>query len=430
MKKKRYLWLFLTNMIIASVFLPAGIVQAQVYEFSSSYLEIDVPENTIVLTKDTPNTDEHWETAGILDPQEEKDNFETMGVQAIFYDLDTKSTAKLMKKDSSQSKNIHNLSLLSPDKLASFYESMTKTDDDTSLSIESYPHEETLFFRYELIAATGNTELIYGTILNGSMIWFDAYSESNIVSINETYMQSLVDETHITKLLDPSEVQSDQWDSLLAILGFLLFLTAILAIIVPVRKRKENRQKELRSQKAEKLTAFFKGEREKEALNIEDSLLFTNETIYSEPVIKQFTYYNLILKRTKLWIFTVIICLLLIFELYRSDDGSLKAGIGLLIIFVLVFLQNIQVEKLVKRTMNVYGNKDATMNFQFYEEYFTLKEGHSIIKYPYLQLTDVCEHKEYFYLYLSPHQAFYLRKENFNDLEAFKTFLFDKIRQA
>lgn len=430
MKKKRYLLMLLTNMIIASVFLPVGNVQAQVYDFSSSYLEIDTPENTIVLTKDTPNTHEHWETAGILEPEEEKDNFETMGVQAIFYDLDTKSTVKLMKKDSSQSKNIHNLSLLSPDKLASFYESMTKTDDDTSLSIESYPHGETLFFRYELIAATGDTELIYGTILNGSMIWFDAYSKSGIESINETYMQSLVDETHITKLLDPSEVQSDQWDSLLVILGFLLFLMAILAIIMPIRKRKENRQKELRSQKAEKLTAFFKGEREKEALNIIDSLLFTNETIYSESVIKQFTYYNLIFKRTKLWIITVIACVLLIFELYLSDNGTLKAGISLLIIFVLVFIQNIQVEKLVKRTMNLYGNKEVTMNFQFYEDYFTLKENHSIIKYPYLQLSEVREYKEYYYLYLSPQQAFYLRKENFDDLEAFKTFLFEKLRQA
>lgn len=420
--------MLLTNMVIASVFLPVGNVQAQVYEFSSTYLEIDTPENTIVLTKDTPNTHEHWEMAGILDPEEEKENFDTMGVQAIFYDLDTKSSVKLMKKDSTQTKNIHNLSLLSPDKLASFYESMTKTEDDTSLSIESYPHGETLFFRYELIAATGATELIYGTILNGSMVWFDVYSESGIESINEEYMQSLVDQTLITKLLDPSEVQSDQRDSLLTILGFLLFLTAILVIIMPIRKRKENRRKELRSQKAEKLTSFFKGEQEKEKQNLEDSLLFTNETIYSEPVIKQFTYYNLIFKRTKLWIITVIACLLLIFELYLSDNGALKAGIGLVIIFVLVFLQNIQVEKLVKRTMNVYGNKDVTMNFQFYGDYFTLKESHSAIKYPYLQLSEVREYKEYFYLYLSPQQAFYLKKDNFHDLEAFRTFLFDKLR--
>ena len=47
-------------------------------------MEVKIPEETIILTKDTPTTDNTWDLIGIKDPAAEIKSMEEMGVQSIF----------------------------------------------------------------------------------------------------------------------------------------------------------------------------------------------------------------------------------------------------------------------------------------------------------------------------------------------------------
>lgn len=427
MKKKKYLCLLFTFIAVIVFCLPASSVPAKTYDFSSLYLQVDVPDDTIVLTKETQIDDALWKAAGITDVASEKENFDTMGAQAIFYDPATSTTVRLLQKTSSKSKSIFHLAELSEQELADFYDTMTSTDDSATASIKSYEQGETLFFRYEINTTAGLTEIIYATILNGTMISFDTYTESSKDVINEEYLQSLVKNTHITQMLNKEEVRKSEMTSTIIMIVFLVLAAIVIGLLVHRAKKKNKKLAVLRNQKAEKMSVFFREQREKEKQHIKDPRLFANDTVYTEAVIKQFAIYNLFMKQIKMWLISGVVFILLLAVLSQSSNGTIKLAIGIILVIVFIYVQTVQIEKFVKRTMKLYGKKEAEINFQFYEDYFTVKENNSTTKYPYLQLTDIRESKDFIYLYRSTEHAFYIKKDNFEDFNAFKAFITKKM---
>ncbi len=99
--------------LFSMVILPNVRVQAKVQEFSDMYMELTMPDDTIVLSPDSPDMDEQWATAGITNVKSEKETMKKMGVKALLYDPETKAQVRLLQKQSNQSSEIFNLSLLS-----------------------------------------------------------------------------------------------------------------------------------------------------------------------------------------------------------------------------------------------------------------------------------------------------------------------------
>ena len=86
-KKKKAIFLLL--FLLVSIFIPSTVTYAKVQRFEDLYLEITVPEDTIVVDADTSNWDELWQKIGIMNPKEEKKTLNQMGVRAILFDPDT-----------------------------------------------------------------------------------------------------------------------------------------------------------------------------------------------------------------------------------------------------------------------------------------------------------------------------------------------------
>ncbi len=410
-------------LLIAIVFtlavIPSSQVQAKVQDFSDINIELTLPDDTIVLTKNTPATDKGWVSAGIADIKSEKDNMSKMGVKAVFYDPKTKSLIRFLQKQSSQTSKIFNLSLLSEKEKTDFFNSLLATkDENTKTAIEEYPQKEAVFFRYSLEVNKDNsnmTELVYGTIVNGYTFSFDIYQSTKSAPIDETFMKMLVDGTHFTKFLDKAEVEREVKNSIIRALVEFVVLIVLIIIWIVYRKRKNKKQKQLKDVKGAALSKFYAAKKEREEQNIKEQTLFTNRTKYTEQIIKDFCYYNRFLKRIVTWVIMAVLSLVVLVLLSQSKAGFLGCIVAIILIFIFVYYQGVSVEKLVERTVKSYDkSKGMEAVYTFYEDYFTVSGIQYISAFPYLQITEMKQYKDLIYIYLGPDKAFYLNKDGFD----------------
>ncbi len=431
MNKNRFRYLFLLFTVLL-VLIPAPQTFAKVQSFSTLFMEVTLPEDTIVLTADTPNYDDAWREAKIADPSAEKKNMKDMGVQGILYDPSTGSTVRVLSKRSSDSEEIFHLSLLNEEELDSYFDAVFNSgDENTSYTIEKYEHKEIPFYRLDLKLSREGihySEIVYGTIANGYSISFDMFETNVTDPLDETFIKELVNSTHFTELQDKSEVERQEKIAIAYLSTVIGIFVILIVVSIVLRKRSVKKQNRLKKQKSEALSRFFIAERQKEEQNIKDTPLFGNRTKYSEEVIKNFYLYDHVFKKLKLWIITSIILLLLLISFYRS--GSIYVciiAIGVVAVFVYQYYA--QAEKAINREVKAYkSHKSSEAIFTFYENYYTLSGIQSSSKYPYLQVTEIKEYKDFIYIYLGTDRAHYLHKDGFDHgLEEFKSFMKERM---
>ncbi len=417
--KNKVLSSLLIALVLTLAVIPSTHVQAKVQSFSDIYLELSLPDDTVVLTKDSPDSDKGWQTAGIVNVKSEKESMTKMGVRAILYDPETKSLVRLLQKQSSQTSKIFNLSLLSEKEKTDFLNSLTDSkEENTKTSIEEYPQKEADFFRYNIEITKDNstmTELIYGTIVNGYTFSFDIYQSSKSAPIDETFVKTLVDGTHFTKFLDKAEVEKEAKNAAIrALLEFAALIIIFVAWFV-LRKKRNKKQKFQKDVKASALSRFYEAKKAREEQNIRDEVKFINRTKYTDQVIKDFCYYDRFIRRFITWFILAVLFLAVLVMLYQSKAGFLGCIIAIILMFIFVFYQGVSIEKVIERTIKSFDkSKGMDAVFTFYEDYFTLSGIQYISSFPYLQITDIKQYKDYIYIYLGSEKAFYLKKDCFD----------------
>lgn len=431
MKKIQFRQLLILIAFLMIIY-PASQVQGKVHSFSSMRMEITVPEDTIIITKELPNTDELWAKAGITDPSAEKKTFDEIGVQAILYDPDSNTTVRLLQKQSAESKKVFHLSLLSKEELDDFLDSLINTSDENAkISISEYSHEETGFFRLyiETLAEEEKiAEIIYGTVVNGYSITFDLFEHNSLEELNENYIKELVAGTHFTEFLDKAEVEKQEQLFMLVSLLFFVMIVVILVLWIRMQKKKVRKQQATNKMKTDGLSLFYKEMEHRDTNNIRDSILFSNRTRYTEEVIKNFYHYDRFFKRIKFWATSTILYLLILILLILNSESLVMSLIIIATPIIWVIMQEFQIEKLVRNmTKNYSKGKSKEAIFMFYEDYYTMSGIQNISRYPYLLVTDVREHKDFFYLYMGENHAIYLKKDGFEqDIEEFRKFILRK----
>jgi hypothetical protein len=420
--------------LLVSLLIPSTGVQAKVQNFESLYMEVATPEDTIIVAADTPNENELWSKIGVMSPKEEKKVLNQMGVRAILFDPHTRSSIKLIQKSSEKSSEIFNLSLISEEERQEFLESIFPSpDDSTTLHVAPYSQPEQPFFRIEFEMKKENIharEIIYGTVVNGSMIYYDLYKENAAAPLEESYIKALVEGTHFTNFLDKAEVERQGRQSAILLAAGTGAIAVIVIVWVILSSRRNKRKFAVRKERTAALSRFYQDQRLKEEQAIKTPVLYTNRTVYSEEVIKHFCLYNTVFHHIKIWITTAAAYLLLLILSYQSNQAWIGYILSTIAVFFLVLTQSVQIEKNAKKIMKAYEHhksKEATV--QFYEDYYILSGIQSSGKNPYLQITEYKEYKNYIYLYLGSDRALYLNKEGFDkDLEEFRKFILDKIK--
>ena len=411
---------------------PASLSLAKTHTISSSNMEITVPDDTIILTEATSSLDELWAAAGITNPKTEKETFSKLGVQAIFYDPTTRTTVRLLQKQTTQSKKIYHLTLLTNEELQDYYDSFLDSENtDTSISIETYTQDEIPFFRLSIDTTMEGTpikELVYGTIVNGYAISFDTYKENAAHSLDETFIKKLVAGAKFTKILDKAEEQKKEAEShIQLIIGLIVFCIIILLLITLgiIRKRKINA---IKREKAEQLEVFFREQKYREKENKKDPVIFSNQTQYTKEMVKHFIYFDKIINKWKMWFIAGLLYFLLFFRLYQTSS-FFQIIVALVFLFIFIFVKKMQLEDLIEKKFKSYQLYTSLhVAVHFYDNYFTITGLQSLRQHPYLQLTKVKANQEFIYLYLGSDNIVILKKDGFEqDHTHFLEFIRPKI---
>ncbi len=433
MKKNRLTYLFLLFTMIFA-FYPASQAQAEVHSFSAQSMEITLKDNTLLLTSETLSSDPLWKEAGIVDPSNEIKIMKQMGVQALLYDPDTATTVRILSKQTNDSRKIFHLSLLSEEELNAFLNSLfTAPDENTTYTIEQYPQNELPFYRLTLqVSKDGSdySEVIYGTIANGYSITYDCFVENSTEPINESFLKELVAGTHFTVFKDKAETEREQRAATTFLIVAAAILIGAILVWIFIRRSLNKKQKLIKKQRSEKLAHFFTIQREREEHGLKDTPAFVNRTAYTEETIMTFYTYDRLWKHLKLWIVTAIVFSVLLFSFYTANSiWFCIIAIAVLVIFI--FYQYFQTEKVINSEIKAYkSHKNHQAVFTFYDDYYTLSGIQSSSKYPYLQITEVKEYKDYIYLYLGSERAHYLKKDGFEpDTVNFSDYIKDRTKQ-
>ncbi len=431
-KKKKAIFLLL--FLLVSIFIPSTVTYAKVQRFEDLYLEITVPEDTIVVDADTSNWDELWQKIGIMNPKEEKKTLNQMGVRAILFDPDTRASVKLISKSSSKSSEVFNFSLLSEEERNAFLDTIFPAPEEgTTLHAETFSQPELPFFRAELESQHENLlarEVIYGTVVNGYLLTYDIFKENSAKPLDESYIKALVDGTHFTEFLDKAEVERQNKRAAINLAIGTAVVIAIIVIWIVLSSRRNKRRAAVRKEKSAVVAKFYQDQRLKDELNEKDSVLYTNRTVYSEELIKNYCFYDAVFHHMKIWITTAIVYALLLILLYHSSQALLGCLLLTVMLFFLILYQGIQIDKNTKKIMKLYEHrKSMEAIIQFYDNYYTLSGIQSASKTPYVQITEYKEYKNYIYLYLGSDRALYLDKAGFDtDAAEFKKFVLEKIK--
>ena len=379
-------------------------------------LEITLPDQVIFLPSDTPSNDPLWGQVGISDVSSEKEALSDMGGKGIFYDQETETLVRLLSKTSNESQDMFNLNQRSQEERQIFYATlMDTTDDSTTITVEEYPQSEIPFFRMSIHTEHNGIfkEIIYGTIVNGTMIYFDVFTEGNN-EIDESFLQTLVAGTHITQQYTVEEYNDLRKQSMINLALLLLsILAVILALVLILRKRKKVKTLKQQMQK-DALYQYYASKKEREALGIKQTQLFENQTTYSEDIIRQFCNYNFFQKKIITWAITGVSCVIAIVSLYNQSGLNYLLLILIALIIAVIVAQFLRIDKLCNNLWKPYASsKSKVAIFKFYEDHFTMTGIQSYMEYPYVQLTSVRVHNGFIYLYLDSERAFYLSKDGF-----------------
>lgn len=431
MIKSKKPWCSICFLLLMLLILPPWNVYASsVVNFSDLYMDVTINENIIVLTKDTPSDDERWLQIGIFNPDNEKETMDDLGVQAIFYDIQKKSTIRLLAKTSNQSNSVFHLGELEENELNEFYNGfVSDIDENTYSTMEEYSREQVPFFRYYIEMLQDDQkirEVIYGTIVNGSTISYDIYTEDSTEIIDESFLKELVASTTFTEFLNKQDIIKEQKDGIRQTVITMAVVVVIAFLWFFLQKKKTKKRELILKQKNEQLTAFYMKEKQNEQDGNKVAPLYTNRTSYTLNLIKTYCTYNELIKnKTQLIILAIILVSILLILNLTTIYYIAIIFIG----FLFFYLQNIRFEKLIKNLYRPY-EKNGDAIFHFYEDYFTLSGIQSISKYPYSQIEDIKLYQNYIYIYVALDRALYLTMDGFEEnKDDFMQFINEKTQK-
>ena len=375
--------------------------------YTVQYLEITVPNSYIKLTSSMRDADPNWEVAHIENPSQTKDQYKTLNLVAAYYDKDSGVTVNFISKASSAF-NVFDISDYDDEKMIEFAKTIVPQDEAVKAEVSAYKHPQMNMFRI-LCTFEGDNEdeeLIYGTIVNGTLIQFSQDTKHiGCTTIRDDILQEFVSNVKLTRKLTYEEYQENQKKSLLVIGGFFGAGILLMVAFYVVNKIRQKQKKKRVQAISEKLFQFRKS---KQAGEVDSTnLLFEVETEYDKNLLQTYCTYNAWFRNIKRDVVLAIIYVALVgYAVYLGSKVVLILGVAAA--FLILYLRYSGCEKycdnLIKR-YELKKKKSITATYRFYNEYFTMSGIDSISEYIYSQIYRVSNYQGYMLLYISEENA-------------------------
>lgn len=388
---------------------------------------LEVPEGMLRLGPELSEDDPAWALAGVGDAASKLKDYSDMGVLANFISEDGKTNISVMRRQSDYSQRIHDLTLLTPEELEKVLGDLAESNsEDLTVTKSWFEAGGRPFYRIQLDMAgeTPMHELLYGTIVNGYALNIDIYGgEEEISPQQEQLMEELVGSVHFTRVTEKPQADPASLTSSLIILALLLLAVAVPLIYLPVKSRREKKQK---ARLAEQLSAYH---RDHGADETQGEPQFQNDTDCTKEAIHYFSIYQAYFKNLGELAFGAAMCLVMLITAFWTDTEwwlkLLTAGVTVYYAYKIIAMPS-AVEKIQRK---VYGRgQSQTAHYTFYPQVFRVSGIQSASVIPYFQITAVRRRGQYVYLYYGPDNAYMVDQYGFTqgEFEEFVRFIEEK----
>ncbi len=392
-------------------------------------MTVEVPEGVYVFTAETDALSGDWLLAGYEDSVEKLKTFEeddSGNVLAMELVAEDKSfTIAISRKYSDQTREYFNLNDVSDEKYQELIDSNTFVDEEYGVTAkaQAYDHDQIPFFRVDLEGKANDTpiwETCYGTIVNGFSISVDMYSNQELTEEQQQILKDMVDSIHITKFYDKPTQQQMMMQMVGMLLPMIAVIVLIIIFIIVTRvhvKRSERRKSEI----GDKLVAYRKEQAAKAAQPdyVPPKDLLENDTFCSDVAVKRFCQFHSFRKNLfRNSVFLLLGVASVVMAIVYDDNWFMRLLLAALGVYMIVqpFLA---MDKMTKTEIGVYKKaRTRDAHYTFREEDFRISGIQSPMLYPYFQILDAYEDKDFFYLYYTDDRAYLVDKNGFTQGEA------------
>lgn len=391
---------------------------------------VALPEEIVyTFSLSVPADDPAWVTAGIGDPAAILEEYQEMGVLADFYTEGRKENVRMLSNENSSAQNMYDLKELTEEQRQSFLDGIQTQNDDVTLEKEFVDINGQPFYRIQFDGATtvGEIhELQYGTIFNGHTLTFLVDSETPLTAEQSALVEKFAGTVEITKLLPKPEPDPVNLGLMLTILGVMAVVVLAPVIYLPLRKRRDKKQK---AQMAELLSRYRKTHTDE---NSYGALKFVNETDCTREAVRDFSRYHAYGKNLVSLLLGAALCAMVLLSVFLFDTTWWLKAVGFGITVYYLYRAVSMPRTIEKVQQKVFGRgTSSTARYMFFEDGFRVTGIQSASVFPYFQITSVKRHGHYLYLYYGYDNAYLVDEYGFSmgSFEEFTAFISEKTKK-
>lgn len=430
-RMKKFFALVLSVMMIAGVS-TSVFAAGSVYELEGDSLQFTVPEGAYVFTPDTLSNDKQWAEAGIEDPVEYINLYGELGVAAHISLNNNADNIYLSKKTSDTTEYYHSLADASEADMKAFIDQFNSTSESgtTESTGELYEGGKFPFVRVHIKSEQiGESKVIYElhyiTVVNGSSYSFNTHSESEITAGLEDSIKEIVNSVDFSSITPKAETTLNSQSVIMVCVIFLIL--ALLIGMLVVSKMKRTREKKNTKILAARLTEYRRNQKEEFG-----PCLFENTTDHNNEAIREFSRYQTYRRHIFSACFSIVVTAGgAIASYYLNSAWWLTLAFSLAALYCIYKFATAAnvMEKAIKRTYSKLRTTKA--HYEFYADEFTVSGTQSHTVYPYFQISDVADNKNYFYIYFGEDVTSYVCKDSFTkgDAQEFGRFIKQKVKE-
>lgn len=418
----------------------SGVSAGEEFVIEKEYMSYTFPQDVIILSNDTPINSEDWAAAGISVPAEYYQRYDDLSVVAHFVSPGGRYGVYLAKKTSLAVSSIYNLSVASEEIKAAVLEDCDKINQNEGFnSVAEFVEIGDYLFVQNRIHFQNETttmdEISYMTVMNGVSYTFSSHIYGALEQGDLDYIMMIVSALTFTTIQDVPQQDTSFKAVFSGLLPLLLAVAVLIALIVYLKVRSA-RLKRRKKEIADGLSEFRARRRElEEAGELQESeTLFLNKTIHGDDALRKFAIFHSYRKNPltiPIYLVSIVLSIAIIVSLIARDSDSwffmlVFAAIALYSAYRLLTTSK-KITRELLRSYQKYPNRVAI--FSFRDDSYRLSGLQSNGIYPYLQITECYETKEFFYLYFGEDHAYLVNKAGFalGDADDFSGFIREKL---
>ncbi len=403
-------------LLLGILFSPVSNISAAVHEFSFHNISITTEDDVLIMTQDTGKYDEVWGKAGVENSADTLKTFNQMGVIASFFEPSSGLTVNVIGNRADSTVEVFSFKDLSDDDILAYMKSQMNENTteglSTSLSV-SREFGEYPFIKIVIDAqGTANpcTEVIYGTIVNGEMLQFDAFRQGT-GDVDESFLKKIINGLTVTKVLTREEYKEEVHKARIRLIVILAVFVAIIAAII-ILVKKLGKRKDAKAQRISDAVTEFRKKIAAGEIDTSQAPVYTVTTKYNEELFDRLGMYLAWLKPSAGFMSGVLILILL--AVFMAAQGSYVYTVVMLgFLITVLYMHYSAADKTKDALIKRYSVKSAPApTFNFYKDYLKVSGITGNGEYIYEQITELHEWQGVIYLFLGDAQVYPIRKED------------------